>query len=888
MAHNNSFLIDRLIKVVISDPSEAHVERCKRSALRTLANSHSARVNHFEVAARLEGLEEKWRILNNDALADALHLRRAELTSYKWTPEILSLLLQLSERPVDHSNLAKLAPLEPELPPAPLTWADIVAEDPLEDWDGIWKNVDFTETSDDDERTESVHSDHSVPTSESNVIGQAIEAYAETLMEPATSVSLRDIQMAQFWNTKDANKFGVIREEDGDRWSKTNLTELQVGREIIFLILGLPTSIFRQENEGQVTVVKADFLEHVSQESLTVLLQGFAVLANKLLSIRQWAKREESIPLEQTFQAALASRLEAVDGALSAIQAKIFSPYVHSVPSLLELYDEISKTSRLLVQVHEILLELDVNANLERPFRILEVLFDRTCVNQGIGDADGYEYMANLFFDCFQTYLKPIRLWMENGRLTGRDGVIFIKKDEKDVQLNSVWRDQYHLINDSNGDLHAPKFLRVAATKIMNTGKSVDFLRRLGWEDHDVGLDPAMEVVMSYKSVCQPADVGLFSPFAELFDMALDRWIADKHQAFSSELRARLESRCGLQASLDAVEYIYFGRNGALSTNFTNKIFEKLDRENLRWNDGFIMTELLQGTFTSIPCIDIDLLQIRPSPPTKQNSSGAQRSMSVLEDIRVSYTLPWPVANIIRTDSIETYQGIFVLLTQLQRAKYLLQRQKPAKSAQASDQKPLLQLYTLRHRLLWLTHTILAYITDLVLSVATADMRIAMGRAEDVDSMIAIHQAYVLKLQDQCLLLKKHTSIRHAIISLLDLTILLSDVQASYTKGQVSSDSESGSTDTKAKHNGATHLKQKKAAKAALDEDEDCDFGSDGSSPRPALHAELPVTGRLKQMLDTFRNLHTFVAAAVRGISKADSAPSWEILANNLAMGLEK
>ena len=890
MAHKaeTSLLVDRLIKALIKNPSEADVERCKRSALSTLANSHSSRINQFEITARLVGLEEKWRILNNDPLADALHLRRAELCilSNRWSPEVLSLLLQLSDRPVDHSNIVDLAPLKLELLPAPLTWADILAEDPLDDRDGIWKNVDFTASnSDDDERTESLHSDESVTLPESSVSGQAVEARIETLIEPATIISLREIQNARFWNLRDVDKFNLICKENEERSPKRNLTELQAGRDVVFLLLGLPTSIFSQDDKGQITVFKADFLEHASQESLTGLLQRFVVIANKLLNIRQWVRKDEKIPLEQTFQAALASRLEIVDRALSAIQIKILSRDVKSGPSLLELYDETSNMSRLLLQVHDILLELDLNSKLERPFRILESLFDKTCVNQGIGDAEGYEYMANLFFDCFQTYLKPIRLWMEKGQLTGRDGVIFIKQDDENVDLNSVWSNQHHLIEDSNSGLYAPKFLHVAAKKIFNTGKSVDFLRRLGCEHHGLRRDPAKEVAMTYQSVCLSSDLGLFSPFAELFDMALEKWIASKHQASLSELRGQLESRCGLHSSLDALEYIYFAK-GALNINVNSRIFEKIDRGNNRWNDAFIMTGLFQSAFNSIPCIDIDRLEICASPATQQELSGARRSMNVLEDIRVSYTLSWPVANVIRTDSIELYQRVFVFLTQLQRAKYLLQRQKIAKSVQTTEKKPLLQLYNLRHRLLWLTNTMLTYITDMVLSVATADMRIAMDRAEDVDGMIAVHQAYITKVEDQCLLLKKHKSIRQAIISLLDLTILFSDVQASSTR-KISSDSGGTFTDTKANQKHAANSKEDRVAKAASD-DEDSDSEYDDSRPRPLLHSEPTDVGRLQQMLDTFRNLHSFVTAAVRGISKADSAPSWEMLANNLAMGLDK
>ena len=876
MAHNAdiSFLLERLIQSSIKTPSKLDIDHWKRSALRTLANSHSTRTNQFEITARLEGLEEKWMINNKDSLAEALHVRRAELsvTSNKWTPEILSLLLELSERPIEHSNPTDLALPKPELP-APLTWADILAEDPLDDQDGVWDNVDFAvDESNDDERTESAHSDHSVLTPESSVVGQAVEACDESLIEPAANISLQVIQNAQWWNSQEDDRLSSICEEDEDRRPRVNPTELQAVREVIFTLLGLPTSVFSQDDEGHISVSESNFLKHASQESLTDQLQGFAVIATKLLSIRRWVEREARTALEEAFQTAIASRLEIVDRALSAIQSKILSCDAQAVKTLLNLYNKTLTISGLLLPVHDTLLELDNTSKSKRPFRILECLFDKTCLRQSIGDAEGYTYMATLFFDCFQTYFRHVRLWMEKGQLIGRDGVFFIKKKEKDVQLNSVWRDQYYLIKDSNGELHAPRFLHLAAKKIFDTGKSVDFLRRLGWESHDLGQLPPEDVTLTYQSICLSPKTDLFSPFAELFDIALNRWIARKHQAFLTELRAQLESHCSLQSSLDALEYIYFA-NGALNPDVNSKIFEKMDTGKYRWNDGFVMTELFKAALKRIPS---DRLQSCPRPAT----NVAWRSMSALEDIRVLYTLPWPVANVISTNSISVYQRVSIFLTQLQRAKYLLQRQRITKIVQGADRKPVLEFYKLRHHLLWLTNTILTYINDMVLTVATAEMRTAMERA-DLDSMIAVHHAYISRLEDQCLLLQRHRSIHQAIISLLDLTVLFSDVRASHARRKISSTSEGRFTDAKIEHSGLKEVAEPGS------EVEDSDSDSDESGFGSTWHSEAPDVVKLKDMLSTFRNLHCLITAAVKGLSKADSAPCWEMLATYLSMGWE-
>ena len=113
-------------------------------------------------------------------------------------PEILSLLLQISDRPVDRSKSADLALLKPDIPSASLTWADIVAEDSIDDEDGTWGNVDFaSDDSDDDEATHSICSDHSVLTPEFSVADTALKACIETIVEPTSDISVEEIQTAQ-------------------------------------------------------------------------------------------------------------------------------------------------------------------------------------------------------------------------------------------------------------------------------------------------------------------------------------------------------------------------------------------------------------------------------------------------------------------------------------------------------------------------------------------------------------------------------------------------------------------------------------------------------------------------------------------------------------------
>jgi len=875
MAHNAQIVssLENLIQTTVINLSESDVDEYKRSAIATFADASFGRTNQFDVSSRMDGLEEKARILDNDQLADALHTRLLELStvSYKWTPEVLSLLLQLSDRPSHESRLEDLELLQPDTPPAPLTWPDIIADDPLDYGDDIWKNVDFAaDGSDEDEFSDPDHS-QIVDTSANTRLTEFkdSEIMLENLIVPIDDTGLRHIESAQFWN----NGHGPDK----------LLTETQAVREVIFMVLGLPTTIFDQNEIGEIVTSRGILIRHISSLSVTAFLEVFASIGTKICNVRQWTRRKAEIPLEQTFAASLSSRLVEVDRKLSEIESRILDARMDIVPTLSDLHEKLSISTRLIQQLDDILAEVQTATDSGLPFRILECLFDRSCASQRIGDEEGYEFMAELFFECFRTYLRPIRLWMEKGQLSERDRVMFIQKSAENIPLDSLWQTQYSLVMGANGNLHAPRFLHLAAKKIFNAGKSVDFLRHLGHEEDQLGEQAKDKIEMSFHSVCHPADLGSLSPFPELFDVALDSWIASKHHSSSSKLREQLETKCGLQRSLDALEYIFFCRNGALSSNAANIIFERIDRGSHRWNDSFVHTGLFQGAYRTISCVDRDHLDVRVETASSQRSSHrARRSMGILEDLRISYTLPWAVANIIKSDSMQTYQRIFVLLLQIQRAKYLLQREKLTQRLPAAVDNVGLLISDVHHQLLWFVNTMLTYITHMVVSATASSMRTAMTLAVDVDGMIEVHDTYIAQLESRCFLTKQHGPVRQALSSLLDLTILFSDIQASSLKkaGPNASDGLVNSK-LKAKYTASS------AWKGSLGSD-----SSDESSAEAIMESEAAARPsdleRLRHVSDTFSKLHSLVTAAVQGVSKADSATCYEMLASSLATGLRQ
>lgn len=838
--------------------------------------------------AQLAGLEEKFRVLNNEELADALQIRLKELSrrSDKWTPEVLSLLLQLSDQPAKESRLEDLDLLKPQPQPSPLTWSDIIAEDPLDNRDGLWDNVDFAADGSDQENDTAWDRSSSVSTvSTSRLEDEGSESDGVSLIVSVDKMTIHDIMSAQ------RSRTSTIENPTSGNYRKPNpsipLSEAQMIREVIFVLLGLPTSILLRSKEGDLSISPLYESSHMSKTTIRHVLQRFALLGNQLDIIRRCLKRKENGPLLETFQAALSVRMGNVDHAFSKIEARMSDSSKTFTPSLLDLLHQTSHIAKSMQQVAKILVQVESSTKDNVPFKILELLYDAACENHSIGDVDCYKFIGTLFFDCFHTYLRPVRHWMEEGELDCHNQGFFVRAIEKQVSPSSIWQEQFHLIQNSDGILYAPKFLHVAAQKIFTTGKSINFLKMLGQGARTRNDEAEVEPALNFDSVCRE-DTNPLCSFPELFDNALDKWITSKHHSSSHRLRHILEFECGLRKSLEALEAVYLCKNGASSASVARTIFDRMDRGIESWNDGFLLTELFQGVFGVLMCIDTGRLTVRSLAGSYRDIQSRRRSMKVLTSLRVIYSLPWPVANLIKQKSITVYQRIFIFSLQVQRAKHMLERQRFLRGALTtmnSKGRETHLFFSLRHRLLWFSNILLTYLTNMVISVATSEMKENLAAAEDVDGMIAVHENYISRLEKQCLLEPRLAPIHQAIVSLLDLVILCSDAHTAYI-GQANLDlmdrsmiSTSGRQTISSRHKGAN-------TESDSSDNDEVNSNDDVADLSYISFAETPYTQRLLKMHGTFSKLLNFVIAGLHGVHRAGGEPCWEIFADSLIAGI--
>jgi gamma-tubulin complex component 5 len=794
--------------------------------------------------------------LNRDDLAEALDSRLKELESNQnaWLPEILSLLLQLSDRPALLSMVKSLK----ERPKAPeaaaevketLSWSDLNADGTAFSDEEIWEQVDFAGDSSDDDFS-SIASDVSVPRHRPPTATTVAEDYIvpDDIFVPEDDEDLvASLEKAQFWRSENHT---LLPQGEG---ATRVVTEYQIARETMFMLQGLPTSIFLRLDDD-VKVDRRYALAHSSNQALASLLQSFSKIGSKLDAVRRFTKLSQKIPYMQTFCRGVEERLLAFDSVLSQVQCKYLS--AGSTVSLIQLLVDVRQHSRELALLGEMIAKLGKDSP-DQPMRCLDLLYDLICMLEALGDEHSFRHLAELFFVCFKTYSSSIRLWMETGQVDASDSAFFVRTTNRETgDLRTLWHDWF-VLDTGHRQERIPQFLETSVQKVFTAGKSMVFLRYLN-ASPDTSEAPE---AMSFEDIYSQ-DSPLSLPFPALVESAFERLVDVDHSLSASLLRTELDQQCGLWSSLDALQHVYLGKDMSAVSVVDAKLFELIDRGR-SWDDRYLLTEISRTAFNLVPVIDTSRLLVRPTGTSSRDQSH-HRTVRILEAISIDYGLPWPIANIITEEAIHSYQRISTFLMQIRRAKHAIVKQRIT----TPDNNDTL-VHALHHNMLWVLDFIYGHLTYLVISTATQSLHKALSEAQDVDAMISAHQSFMASLEAQCLLSKDLTHIHDAIINLLDLCIHFADLQVAH----LLSDEE--------QHQEELQAHEKKDAEYDSDlDDEDDDMNHEHTftvSFRDSTYSQQMRTAK-----KDFDRLTNILTEGLKSLARADGLASWDILADRL------
>lgn len=836
------------------------LKQSKDTALKAFRFQQHPRINQFDVHARLQGLEEKFIVLNREPLAQALRSRLDELSARheRWTPEILSLLLNLSDRPADKTNLLSVegADEPSELLPQ-LTWADIIADDPLNE-EGIWDDV-VIESDYSDEELHSL-SDESLAevttsTQASSLNDDDRAAFARSFIVSRDQAVLDDVRTVKSQFFQSTSEDRVI--------SSIEITELQAIREILLMLLCLPTALFSISSDSEIH--PKDLFHCCTCEPSTFLqaLQEFAVIGSQLGRIRTWTISPPKDRLLQRLNAAMLQKLRSFEQSLAQIQQQFLSDRTDTVVSLLETLSRVRDVSQPLLCLVKIVLRSDRSAP---AWTILDSLFEVACGLHLADEIHDFTYIAGVFFDCLKVYCGSIILWMTQGKLQDQDDTFFVRSMDENADKGSLWHSRFALLRRSDGVVSAPTFMQSVTGQIFNAGKSAMFLEALQNGRPRDALDQAHIRDLRDASILEAVSDSLL-PFSSVFEQELQRWVASLQSHSMPRLRETLFSQCGLTDTLDVIGNLFLTSDGARFQDFGNELFIRMDQQK-SWSDRFVLSELAQNAWESSSLVDAAKVSVRAS----SKPSGSDTYTLPFDDLSrlmLDYAIPWPLKNVI--NNYTTCQQAFQSSIQVYRAEYLLTKQQwPMQIAKSRSSRKRGQCLALRQRLMWFASTIRSYNADTAMTTMK-ELRLDLTVSMDVDSMANAYTTFQRRLEARLLL---HKNLRPISQSLLSILKICEEFALSWKElvGAGESEEKEGSIMAERR----SRRNEEGSAVEVSDEESD-------TESIPDLHKVHHISTLSKEYE---RQLH-FAIAGLRSVSRLGGEPSWISLVEKLQMGAE-
>lgn len=836
---------------------------------RRIKHHNYGRTNQFEVIERLNGLEEKFQILNRDDLSDALRSRRADVRSHeigsRFLPDILDLLLRLSVDPANikrSDRLINVKEMPSELPP--LRWIDIEENDPINHNDPIWQNPEYSDLSS-DEDVFVISSTATSPQSAKKLEGEADEVPSEHVDEVFEEQSLPELVDLSIYKDVGA----------GGKDAISSLTELQATKECLFMLQGLPTKLYSGDN----TTYAADtryHLRNVNQEVFWETLRSFALIGKRMEFVRGWLTEVRTTQYTRALRQSIEGCVCKFDADIGEIQLRLLQPSDHAHVGLLPCLEAATRYFKDVQVVWEYL-EI-CQAKRSDPISHLEVLFDLICSEQAAERMVEASRLLEVFMPALKVYLKPLIHWMNYGELHENLEGFFVTSTGQQKDVKSLW-EGWFVLEESHGAKRAPRFLEQFLQTIFALGKTTLFLRRLDDQHGDVALE--VSSLVRLEDILQALDSGYLS-FAEIFAEAFGSTIKPALSQASTLLYQKLDQQCGLWKMLDVFECIYFANRGPITDNIETTLFRRLDKCHTSWSDRFLLLDLFENAFADMPEFEIDRLVIHSSHTSSRSIESRRKSVKVLGDLSVNYSLPWPIANIISQTCFSSYRRISLLLMQIRRLRYCLERRalfhvmNARLDSDIAEQSASRALY---QKLLLFGNILYSHLTALVIDSSTLSMKTRMRQASTVDEMTKVHTSYIMDLEKACLTSKRLAPIRDTIVSILDLGIRFADVVTTPAGHKPSDDDDARSFRSAASR--PRLRRQQRDDEDSEDDEEETSSGDEGYSTFIALD-EPTSTEEFRRMSREFDRHLTFIIAGLKSLGRVDGEESWDILAGRL------
>ncbi|KAI9021436.1 Spc98 family-domain-containing protein [Phycomyces nitens] len=893
-------------------------KRCVNKTKSKLTQHRFTSTDEYQIDTRYRNLQEKFSIKDRERLGQLLEKYKSKLLEgsrpigsrisnqriLKY--DMLSLILACSPSlAYDYK--------EPSAAPQPenkeLTWADIIAEEPLEGdhWvqnedlssDEFMEEFDSDDYSKEQKKASKKSKIKPKPIDPPVISAEEEDAYYASLIKVdnrADPDTLEDMESLQYWRDGYYSPMeisGVSTMQDPSQLSKSlsrhnygeystqnleYIDEANMVREVLFLLKGYSGVVFKEEsqveNDQKFYVNTSYSVHHLSHRLLTTFLEEFCENGNLLADLRQRVYSILGAPsnvygqTSQAFAAAVINGLNEFERTLSGLEAKCsYIAYEKDQSiSLLQIKQRLHEPIQCFKIIHSILF----NSLFKDPFPVprelatylIYTLYDISIHSQLAGQTHSFHTFLYLFRQTLKPYGQLMDDWIFYGTLRGdvaREFFVTRKMGVKETSL-AFWSEGFrlHTIDQKNVSFPCPLFEESMLARVFFTGKAVCLISRLlshnencETQDHTF-LETILDNVLPPKygffftaldkmekpQIHTSIDAFSKAVFPLAFDCSfgqsrvdnqttlpdspeeggslldrdfihcLETYIESSYEQSADRLNTLLHKNGKMDQHLRSIASIYLMLEDNMMDMFCETLFLQMDQKKA-WHDKRTLNNIFAEAGNASGRQDTQSVGLYMKKPDREEESIQIDDQSYyLGHIVFNYTIPWPINNFIRQSSLVEYNKITALLLRIKRAKYILEQKTLQGRTKVEVHPSTMRFYALRMRMMWFVNVFWGYIMTTILHSETRKLQNNISQTTDADEITLLHDQYVGRIVDRCLLNDKSKPIKKAMVHILSLVERLFILFETYVKVPLEGQEQNQEASTKAFTNKITFVEK--------------------------------------------------------------------------------
>ncbi|TPX32138.1 hypothetical protein SmJEL517_g04723 [Synchytrium microbalum] len=787
--------------------------------------------DHMDIQRRLQGMVNKFSFAGLDAKSEALDdlvKQICKLTKSFDVYDLLSFILSMSESPTHAAWDAPDAIIKQD-PHSILKWKDVIASEPLEGYH--WSRQPQYENDDEGYDEGVVIEDHvSYVSYERAQSMELIKNSAATLCRVEV---LKELKTIQYWNRKPDSVCeqpfvfkqpttlspALAHHEQTSlnhfhcpRGSLNYVSEIDLIREILFMLSGTESFVFKRHTSASYTVQLDVSLTHATPGAVYQILSRFAEVGSMISRIKDF-NRKVQLDVStnghsrtiQTFADAATNLLRPFDSRIVDLQ-RHYQSYLRDmqngvhVASLLRLWETLDKEFPLIHDIHGLIERLDSQS----PFIVISMLCDLVneylLVNSRNGPA-----ILQLLVETLRPIVENIEEWMNEGTITSPEDSLIEKLTDAQTKSTKFWFDAFCardvpisflsivsedamvtgksriLLNECRMAIKHPvapvplygEFVSALALDMGMIFKQSPTVKDTNNTDFPISVKYHLDVVATHPPLTKSSDTDA-SPlpivsFETVMISVFKKLMHSRRLEVGRLLTQTLRNKFGIENQIRILPRCCFMLEGEAMSAFCLSLYEQIESKRVL-HDSNSVNLFFTSAMTEYSTTRVGLKNIRVSLPEKWTMLPL--SFLALDDLHIDYMPPWPTSLLVSKSIISVYNEVARLLVQARIVQLGLERDAVSQTKQKSPLTSVVDGYTrsLRLKMLQFVQGLLSHFISNAIAENVKIFDQDMSKAVELDEMIQIHARFVQTVHHQCLLHPRARPVLTPIRRILELS----------------------------------------------------------------------------------------------------------------------